>query len=518
MIRFALTILLALSAPGQGDRHTSRPEAGTAIAVGVSQRIDEHDDVSPEGDTIFAMGLCRPLGLLLALCPSPYGPGNGCVGLRPKTGNFITLAQEEDLRELSGMTQQDLDATKDLQSFNPSNTQFKKLLYRTGTVDPVILRQWAVRTKETSLAKTALEKVALAPQQHRFHPFSLEASALSVQRYDFSDDDARDFLSGFFIALCEAKDGTKFTLLSRSSISTWPKNEKLPTPQPIQFDGFFLGNLSLGSVLKNKDDENVQPVFVARRFAWHPQQADESLGVDDAKVALANGGVDIALLDVVKARKGKSIGTREATCFWQMMAACKKTKPIELPNRIDFETMLREPLKSVGKAASIQGRVRQCVPVKVTSSKAIELLGTDTWYQLTVFPDLDGRPIQVATRDGDPEVYRNAFPVTVCVLDLPDGYNGSSITGNTFQFDGFFYRIWAYPSERTEKSGLDGQPSPLIMASSIRIVESTSGQLRTLLTAVLMSIAIAIAVIGWFVFRTRKSAARTELPEKIQTW
>lgn len=428
-------------------------------------------------------------------------------------GDLSTLAQEENLRELSGMTQQDLDATKDLQAFNPSNTQFKKLLYRTGTVDPEILRQWTVRTKETSLAQ-----VELAPQQYRFHPFSLKASALAVQRFDFSDDDAKDFLNGFFIASCEAKDGSKFTLLSRSSISTWPKNEELSTAQAIQFDGFFLGNLSLESILKDAGDANMQPVFVARRFAWHPQQPNESLGVDAAKVALSDGGVDIALLDVVKARKGKSIGSREATCFWQMMAACKKTKSIELPNRIDFETMLREPLKSVGKAASIQGRVRQCVPVKVTSPEAIDLLGTDTWFQLTVFPDLDGRPIQVATRDGDPEVYRNAFPVTVCVLDLPIGYNGSSIAGNTFQFDGFFYRIWAYPSERTENSGLDGQPSPLIMASSIRIVESTSGQLRTLLTAVLLSIAIAIAVIGWFVFRTKKSAPRTELPEKIETW
>ena len=145
-------------------------------------------------------------------------------------------------------------------------------------------------------------------------------------------------------------------------------------------------------------------------------------------------------------------------------------------------------------------------------------MGTDTWYLLSVFPDLDGRPIRVPTRDGDPEVYRNAFPVTVCVLDLPESYDQDSIIGNTFVCDGFFYRIWAYPSERTDKSKLDNQQSPLIMASVMTKVESTGGQLQMLLVAILFSIAIAIAAIGWFVFRTKKSAPLTELPEKIEAW
>jgi hypothetical protein len=180
--------------------------------------------------------------------------------------------------------------------------------------------------------------------------------------------------------------------------------------------------------------------------------------------------------------------------------------------------MLQKPIESVGKKASVQGRVRQCVPVKVTSPEATQLLGTDTWYQLTIFPNLKGRPIQVATREGTPEVYQNAFPVTVCVVTLPQGFDSESIVGSVFQFSGYFYRIWSYPSERTENSDLDGQPSPLIMASIVQKVKSTRGQLQTFLGAVLLAMAIAVGFVGWYVFRARKQTSRDDLPDQIESW
>ena len=190
----------------------------------------------------------------------------------------------------------------------------------------------------------------------------------------------------------------------------------------------------------------------------------------------------------------------------------KSTKPI------GFTAMLLKPIDSVGKSASVQGRVRQCVPIKITSAEAIDQLGTDTCYQLSIFPDLDGRPVRVATEKGSPEEYKNAFPVTVCTLDLPSGYDSESIVGNTFQYNGFFYRLWAYPSERTENSALDNQPSPLMMAYSLVKIKSTSGQLQTLLTAVLLAMAIAVGFVIWFVMRAKKSETRSELPDQIEAW
>ena len=55
------------------------------------------------------------------------------------------LVQEDDLRSLSGMSEPDIGAVEDDAELDPNNAQFKKILYRTGTVDPVVLRQWASR-------------------------------------------------------------------------------------------------------------------------------------------------------------------------------------------------------------------------------------------------------------------------------------------------------------------------------------------------------------------------------------
>ena len=415
--------------------------------------------------------------------------------------------QEEDLRSLSGMSDPDIAAVEDNQTLDPGNAQFRKILYRTGTVDPVVMRQWASRSDGTSV-----DQIAAHPSEFRFHPFSMDANVQSISRYDYSAENAKNFFEGFYIAKCETTEGQPFVLVSRSSVSSWPLGKELPAAQLIQFSGFFLGNLAMES------GSEPLPVFVARRFAWYPTTENESLQIDAGKIALAKAGVDISLLDIVKAQKGKPIANRESICFWQMLAACSKPTGPSVSNPIGFASMLRDPIDSVGKAASIQGRIRQCVPVKITEAEPIELLGTDTWYQLTIFPDLDGRPIKVATRDGEPEVYKNAFPVTVCVTKLPAEFNSESIVGSTFVFDGFFYRIWSYPSERTEKSSLDGQPSPLMMASTMRMVKSTSGQLQTFLMAIILAMVIAVAVVGWYVFKSKKIAPRKELPETIDAW
>ena len=60
----------------------------------------------------------------------------------------FALPQEEDLRDLSGMSAQDAASIKDNEALDPSNAQFKKLLYRTGTVDAIVLRQWSARSKD----------------------------------------------------------------------------------------------------------------------------------------------------------------------------------------------------------------------------------------------------------------------------------------------------------------------------------------------------------------------------------
>jgi len=57
-----------------------------------------------------------------------------------------------------------------------------------------------------------------------------------------------------------------------------------------------------------------------------------------------------------------------------------------------------------------------------------------------------------------------------------------------------------------------------MMASSMVKVRSTGWQLQSMLTALLLAMAIAVAFVGWFVYKSRKSTPRTELPDKIGSW
>ena len=282
--------------------------------------------------------------------------------------------QDDNLRDLSGLSESDVFAITDDQELEPGNIQFRKLLYRTGTVDSDVLAQWSARTENTTLTQ-----YSQSPEQFRFYPVSISGNANIVERFDFSAKDAKDFLKGFFVVRCKSgSDDSEFIVVSRSTVSTWPLDEKLVTPQPIIANGFFLGNLSIGS-------QPAMPVFVARRFSWFPTTESTELEVNASLLALSEAGVDVALLDTVRARKGQPIGVRESNCFWQILSATRSVD-FAAAKRIDFASMLGDPVRHVGNAASIQGRIRQCTPVKVTEDNARAMLGTDTWYQLTIFP------------------------------------------------------------------------------------------------------------------------------------
>ena len=468
--------------------------------------------------------------------------GHVAVGQDSTLGNASTPAQDsiedEKAIELSGLSTSDSWEVDDFQPLDPSGTTFRKLLYRIGQVSNKSLKQWQHYSAEIDAAGLAADT-----RRARFRVFNRSGKATRVYRFDFSKEDAKDFLKGFFVVICEDENGAPFAIVSRSSIVGWSRMPKLESPQPIQFQGFFYGYVESGvdgdqrTILKiekrktgfangkpaegedrSVTSSNSMPVFIAKRFSWFPEQADSTLKVDASKIALARCGVDIGLLDIVRSKSGKPIGASEADCFWQMLAGCQKLDPEnpKIKNRISFASMLGDPLDSIGQAATVQGRVRQCVPVKATDPNVVSLLNTDTYYQLTVFPDLDGRPIHVSGKDGTVEVYKQAFPVTACLTTLPSEFNAESIVGETFKFDGFFYRMWVYPSERTDASSLDGQPSPLVMVSQSTLVKSTSDQLGIFVTCLVFAMLLAIVCVSWFVLRSKSKSPSLDLPDRIE--
>jgi len=341
----------------------------------------------------------------------------------------------------------------------------------------------------------------------------------------------------------QRKTSTNVAVLLREPLRSWPLNQPLPVPQKVEYAGFFLGSFETNSdkhlklfqsarqPQENSQDsdpveldEEIQPVapeqcvpvFVAKRLRWFPTEISETPPITESMVKLAEQGMDVSLIfDRVKRRSKKPIGASETAALYQMMIAADKITALPR-DTMDFKQLLSSH-RSNGAAVRMTGRIRQCVAAKINNPKIAAELGTDTWYQTTVFPDQQGKNIVLRNPDGEDLIY-SQFPFTFCLPHLPDDRSPQELTGAVFEFSGFYYRMWAYPSERTDNAGLSGQISPLIMVSSLREIKAEEADLNVFVGAIVGAMLLAIAFIAIFVYRSRGQKTNEEtlpLPEKI---
>ena len=65
-------------------------------------------------------------------------------------------------------------------------------------------------------------------------------------------------------------------------------------------------------------------MFIVDRLAWYPDSPNES-SVTNSHVELAKHDVDIGLLDYVRESNTRSLGSRDAEAFYQMIAGVNKS-------------------------------------------------------------------------------------------------------------------------------------------------------------------------------------------------
>ena len=125
-------------------------------------------------------------------------------------------------------------------------------------------------------------------------------------------------------------------------------------------------------------------------------------------MSLAARGVDIGQLDFVRQQYGKPLGKEDSEIFFQLLSAIDSVPSNEvLPNTLGFNELIESPRDNLGNFVSFRAQVRKCSPVQITNPDLQARLGFDQYYQLMVFPDLDGQQIVVKNSDGEDLVFAN---------------------------------------------------------------------------------------------------------------
>ena len=416
--------------------------------------------------------------------------------------------------ELSGFSLSEAYDIKDDQPLSVDALMIEKLLYRIKRTSPKSRHAYSRYSQSLSW-----DDIVNKTEDHRLWVFDRRARLKKTTKQKFANVIKGAEIKGAFICHCVTTDGDPFLVLSRTMPNALQSDGA--RDELVQVTGFLYGRASgwAGSSQNDNADQTNVPVFIADRLSWFPEKTSDT--VSDSLVRLANAGVDIGLLDTVRESNTQPLKGKDAEAFFQMLSGVKEMKSgIGVQPRLGFADLMQKANSHFGQAVRIKGVVRRCTPIPQSESDIQDRLGISNYYELIIFPDLDGAKIIVKNKDGGQLDYQR-FPVTVCCTELPEGMSPSDIERKPFVVDGFFFRFWKYQSDKTDLAGTSGQVSPLIITNSPFEVKSQRGILNSVMLILTIGfIAVLVAVIYGFrvADRTQKSPSEKmleTLPKRI---
>ena len=411
---------------------------------------------------------------------------------------------QEDLpTDLSGFESSELFAVEDDTALDPDDSFLSRLVYRTFNVSDKAMRDQAFSSRDVKIATIKNE-----PQDYRFWVFHRSAVVTRAAKHRVPEEVATLEFNEFWLLNAKV-DGETCLIVSRQIPPTWAKLEELD--EPIEFDGFFFGLKSQEPLLGQAESA---PVFVCSRVSWFPTV--ESNEILPSHLLLAEQGVDLTALDVLRAAHGARLSSEDSRFFYQFLRAAKAVR--ESPDLLDnietleFLDLFRDWKTSTGQVVEIEGIVRRATPLAVDAERQSEI-GARQMYELDMYVPLDQT---IKVRDVE---YESRFPVTVQVLSLPLPVD--QMKGKLFRVKGFFYRFWNYQSVHTREAGSPGQMAPLVIGFNPRKVTVATGQVDFILTAAAILFLIGLAATIWLLRRGDNSEnnvlkKKTDaLPEQI---
>ena len=168
--------------------------------------------------------------------------------------------------------------------------------------------------------------------------------------------------------------------------------------------------------------------------------------------------------------------------------------------------LLEKSASHFGEVFPVEGVARRAMRVPVADPDIRARFGIDHYYEIDLFLPLAGAALRFgkdASGEKNP-VYRNAFPATLIVRELPEGLAESENMHELVRADAVFFKVWAYRSNYTSQFG-QLQPAPLFLAARPTLVHVQPPAHWLIGTLVLSALGLALGVAGIVAWWYRQS-------------
>ncbi len=335
------------------------------------------------------------------------------------------------------------------------------------------------------------------PAEHRMQVFRLLGRVKHVEAVRLLPEQAQLYEFDHYYRAQIALSSSPYEALvaARRIPDAWSLD--MPLDEPTEADAIFLKT-------GDATEQPLQLIFVADRLGWYPDRQDELHRIGPPQLALARLGMDVSLWDEIRRSKERALASGDREGFYQLLAAVGKPEAGELKTQekpLDLVALLEKSAEHFGEVSPVQGLARRVMKVPVSDADIRSRFGIDHYYEIDLFVPLGDASLRFGSDpagENNP-VYRNKFPATLIVCDLPPGFPQGESVHELVAADAVFFKVWNYRSSYTSKFG-QLQPAPLFVASTARIASTDIGSNWITSGLVLIAFALGlgiVVVIAW---------------------
>ncbi len=331
-------------------------------------------------------------------------------------------------------------------------------------------------------------------------------------------------LSIYYKIKLKTNEGQNVVVYSLAIPKAWKKSTNVN--EAVRFQGLFM-NLTL-----SKEKMSIMN-FITDRVQWSPQSKSD-LVTSAGPALLSSAGFDLGLLDVLEQRNRRRLDSDDTESFYQMLAAAKKITGSKDSNKVnipadwkkeipefDLIQHLKAPQNFHGTLSRIAMEVRNVTRVKVDAEYIGERIGINEYFQLDGFIKFDSSVTYKAEEGNKGAVFKDKYPISVCVNQLPKDWTVGSGQNYRATFPVFFFKIWSFPTGYQSKFSAEAlQQSPLFVGLNPIMFEVGSSQGFDWTSVIWFSV-IGVGIISiWTsyylaVAKKDRSASQFQLPKQV---